>query len=186
MKWVAAVLVSVCRTDSGLWSLVLQPPEPSKVHSLTSSQSLDTDHRPGPVQGHSLSQHDLTGRLIGTCSVQQQELQRLSSWIRTQRQSQYVVMWERFSPPRHDEENKHTLSVSVCLGVSLPAAVQDVPGVSPLQFLQLIGRQLGAAVGQRAEGSIRQEDGQQHGRRAHAQCTPVCPSAAHTHSLINI
>lgn len=70
--------------------------------------------------------------------------------------------------------------LSLCLS---PAAVQDVPGVSPLQSLQLIGRQLGAAVGQRAEVLIWQEDRQQHRRHTHTQRTPVCGPAAETHTV---
>lgn len=66
--------------------------------------------------------------------------------------------------------------------VCLPAAVEDVPGASPLQSLQLIGRQLRAAVGQRAEGSIRQDDQQHPCRRTHTQHTTVCRTAAETHT----
>ena len=76
--------------------------------------------------------------------------------------------------------------LSACLSVCLPAAVEDVPGASPLQSLQLIGRQLGAAVGQRAEGSIRQDDHHHPCWRTHTQHTTVCCTAAETHiHLIN-
>jgi len=63
---------------------------------------------------------------------------------------------------------------------SLAAAVQYVPAVSPPQCLQLIGWQFGAAVGQRTEGPVGQEDGQQHSRCTHTQRTPLSHAAADT------
>ncbi len=74
----------------------------------------------------------------------------------------------------------HPVSLSPSVSVSLPAAIQDVPGISPLQSLQLIGWQLRAAIGQRAEDFIWQEHGQRYSRHTHIQSTAVCGTAAET------